>query len=207
MTLTRPLCVFLWLLVLPLSAQDATTARVRVYVLTEIGTPLYPATVRIDGYPPGSGPTRTIELKGPGSVDLPLGVYVFLCSHRTFASVFRVVRVESTAPLDVVMGLPLNNPPPPADGFFAPFEVHGRVVPPPEKSLGHVKVIGILTDDGADSVIDDQGRFRVLLGYEGVYRFLFICGKSVVAERTVDLTYAMSRQLEINVNAGSVGSR
>lgn len=188
--------LFAFMFASSLHAQEASTGTVRLYALTEIGTPIDRVNVRIEGV----GQVRTIEVRGPTTVDLPYGVYTFACLHKTLATQFKVVRVEKRTPIDVIFGLPVANPGQvTGEGDFSPFEVSGRITPAPKALFGRVKVVGIFTEDSGDSKIDDQGRFRILLRDEGVYRLFVLYGKNIVYEHTLDLTFATPRQVNLDL--------
>src|ERR1051325_7801901 len=119
-----------------LAAQGGTTGTVHLYAITEIGTPIGRARVRIDG----NGIARTIDVQGPTSIELPIGVYSLACTHDTLTAQFKIVRVEGIHPIDVIFGLPLANPGQAAgEGDFSPFEVTGTIQPALPKGFGRVK--------------------------------------------------------------------
>ena len=183
-------------LMLGASAQENSRGMIRIYALTESGTPIDSARVRIDGI----DTERTVDVKGPTSIALPYGVYTLACIHKTLATQFKVVRVESPGPIDVVFGLPLANPGQiTGEGDFTPFEISGTVAPAPAGSFGRVKAVGIFTEGTGDSTIDREGRFRLLLRDEGVYRLFVLYGKDVVHEENLDLTWAIPRGVKLDI--------
>lgn len=195
----RPLWIVpLLSLGLGMAGGQELTGMVRIYVVSEIGNPVERATVRIVG----SQYAKTVDWSGPATVELPYGVYTFTCVHRTLATSFKVVRVERPPVVDVICGLPLANPGQVAgDGEFSPFEISGRIAPPPESLFGRVKAVGIFTEDTADARVDNRGAFRLLLRNEGVYRLFVLYGNRVVHEQTLDLTYAMPRHIDLSIKA------
>lgn len=195
---TRQLKVILLLSFLArLSGQDAESGTVRFFVVSEIGQRVTQATVRIEG----SELRRTVDVRQGTAVELPFGVYTLACSHgRGLASGFKVVRVEKPYPIDVVFGLPLENPGQTfGEGDFSPFEISGQVTPEPKGVFGRVKVVGIFTEDLADSTVDNSGRFRMVLRNEGIYRLFVLYGDKIVHEQTLDLTFAMKRERELRI--------
>ena len=178
-------------------AQENAAGTIRVYAVTEVGTPVASARVRIEG----GGTTRTVDLNGPTPITLPFGVYTLACIHRTLATQFKVVRVERPGPIDVVFGLPLANPGQVhGEGNFTPFEIVGRATPAPGRLFGRVKAVGVFTEVSADSTIDGEGRFRLLVRDEGVYRIFFLYGNEIVHEETLNLNWSMPREVRLDVS-------